>query len=107
MARASVDTEPLDGAELLILESLADGAKHGYLLTTDIAARHGRRLGPGTLYVALARLETRGLIRALDSADRRRPYEMTDEGVRRLTERLHELAGFSAAGLDRLQGRHA
>ena len=46
--------EPLEGAELLILESLADGAKHGYRLTLDIEQRHGRRLGPGTLYAARA-----------------------------------------------------
>jgi Transcriptional regulator PadR-like family len=63
-------TGELEGSELLILESLADGSKHGYLLTTDIATRHGRKLGPGTLYASLARLETRGLIRALDAQDR-------------------------------------
>lgn len=99
------DSELLDGAELLILESLADGAKHGYLLTSDIAARNGRRLGPGTLYTALARLETRGLIRALAADDRRRPYDLTDEGTRVLAERLRELSRFSAAGLDRLEAR--
>jgi len=102
---AKVGTEPLDGAELLILESLADGPKHGYLLTSDIEARNGRRVGPGTLYTALARLETRGLIRALDAEDRRRPYDLTDEGTRQLAERLRELSRFSAAGLDRLEAR--
>ncbi len=102
---AKVDSEPLDGAELLILESLADGPKHGYLLTSDIKARNGRRVGPGTLYTALARLETRGLIRALDADDRRRPYDLTDEGTRRLAERLRELSRFSATGLDRLEAR--
>lgn len=95
--------EPIDGAELLIMESLADGPKHGYLLTTDIASRNGRRLAPGTLYTAIARLETRGLIRALDAEDRRRPYELTDDGTRALEARLRELARFSAAGLDRLE----
>ena len=107
MARATADTEQLDGAELLILESLADGAKHGYLLTTDIEARNGRHLGPGTLYTALARLEARGLVRALEADERRRPYELTDEGAARLAERLRELARFSAAGLERLRGGHA
>ena len=97
--------EPIDGAELLIMESLADGPKHGYLLTTDIAARNGRRLAPGTLYTAIARLETRGLIRALEVDDRRRPYELTDEGTRALVARLRELARFSAEGLDRLEAR--
>jgi DNA-binding PadR family transcriptional regulator len=97
--------EPIDGAELLIMESLAGGPKHGYLLTTDIASRNGRRLAPGTLYTAIARLETRGLIRALDADDRRRPYELTVDGTRALEARLRELARFSAAGLDRLEAR--
>src|ERR1043165_8067396 len=47
---------------LLILVSLADGPKHGYSMTEDIEMVAGVRLGPGTLYGALARLETRGLI---------------------------------------------
>jgi DNA-binding PadR family transcriptional regulator len=97
--------EHIDGSELLIMESLADGPKHGYLLTVDIASRNGRRLAPGTLYTAIARLEARGLIRALDADDRRRPYELTDEGTRALEKRLRELARFSAAGLDRLEAR--
>ena len=99
--------ELVDGAELLIMESLADGPKHGYLLTTDIASRNGRRLAPGTLYTAIARLEARGLIRALDAEDRRRPYELTDDGTRALEARLRELARFSAAGLDRLEARQS
>jgi DNA-binding PadR family transcriptional regulator len=99
--------EQLDGVELLILESLADGAKHGYLLTTDIAARHGRRLGPGTLYTALARLETRGMIEGKATDDRRRPYELTDQGAGALRDRLREMARFSASGLARLDGKQS
>lgn len=98
-------TEPIEGAELLILESLADGAKHGYLLTLDIEGRNGRRLGPGTLYAALGRLEARRLIRSLEAEDRRHPYELTDEGALALGEALREMARFSAAGLGRLETR--
>ena len=98
-------TEPLEGAELLILESLVDGPKHGYLLATDIAARNHRKLGPGTLYAALVRLETRGLIRGLDAEDRRRPYELTNAGASALRTRLLELSRFTASGLDRLEAR--
>jgi len=98
-------TDELERSELLILESLADGPKHGYLLTTDIASRHGRKLGPGTLYASLARLETGGLIRALDAEDRRRPYELTDAGASALATSLAEMARFSAGGLDRLEAR--
>ncbi len=98
-------SEPLEGAELLILESLSDGPKHGYRLTVDIERRHGRRLGPGTLYAALGRLEARGLIRSLEAEDRRHPYEMTDEGAVALAATLRDMASFSAAGLLRLEGR--
>src|SRR5215467_13822519 len=79
---ASMPAEPLTtfgryaGPATLILSSLADGTKHGYALTKDIEEFAGVRLSPGTLYEALARLESQGLIRALESADRRRPYEL-------------------------------
>ena len=44
---------------LLILVSLADGPKHGYAVTDDIADFAGVRFGPGSLYGAIARLESR------------------------------------------------
>ena len=47
-------------ASVLILTSLADGAKHGYALVQDIKGFAGVRLGPGTLYGALDRLEFPG-----------------------------------------------
>jgi DNA-binding PadR family transcriptional regulator len=102
---AAAGTEPIDGAELLILESLVDGPKHGYALASDIASRNGRKLGPGTLYAALVRLEVRGLIRGLEAEDRRRPYELTHQGRLAIEARLRELARFSAAGLDRLAAK--
>ncbi|TMD25273.1 MAG: PadR family transcriptional regulator, partial [Chloroflexi bacterium] len=36
-----------DDARLLILTSLAGGAKHGYAMIEDIASITGVRLGPG------------------------------------------------------------
>ena len=42
---------------LLIMISLADGPKHGYAMTLDIEQVSGQKLGPGTLYGAIARLE--------------------------------------------------
>ena len=56
---------------LLILVSLADGPKHGYAITEDIADFANVRFGPGSLYGAIARLESRGLIEALEAEDRR------------------------------------
>ena len=64
------------GPATLILSSLADGSKHGYALTKDIEAFAGVRLAPGTLYEALSRLEGQGLIEAVESHDRRRPYRL-------------------------------
>ncbi len=62
---------------ILILTSLADGPKHGHALAKDIEAFAGVVLGPGALYGAITRLEERGLIEALESDDRRRPYRIT------------------------------
>ena len=42
---------------ILILTSLADGPKHGYALIKDIDGFAAVKLGPGTLYGALAKLE--------------------------------------------------
>jgi DNA-binding PadR family transcriptional regulator len=91
---------------LLILTSLAGGPKHGYALTKDIAAFAGVRLGPGSLYGALARLEKRGLIEPepLDpEADaRRRPYRLTAEGRAALVAAVREMRLLSDEGAVRL-----
>jgi len=88
---------------LYILASLADGPKHGYAIMTDVEAISGQPLGPGTLYGALARMEKRGLIEALEPVDRRRPYRITGLGATTLRTQLEGLAGFTRLGLDRLR----
>jgi DNA-binding PadR family transcriptional regulator len=45
-------------------------------MTEDIESIADVRLGPGTPYVAIARLESRGLIVPLKSEDRRNPYRL-------------------------------
>jgi DNA-binding PadR family transcriptional regulator len=87
---------------LLILASLAGGPKHGYAMMEDIARMSGVRLGPGTLYGALARLEQRRLIEPLAAEDRRRPYRLTGAGAAALGEQLRGLASFATTGLERL-----
>src|SRR5260221_7695179 len=42
---------------LLILVSLSDRPKHGYAIMEDMEAIGSARIGPGTLYAALARLD--------------------------------------------------
>jgi DNA-binding PadR family transcriptional regulator len=90
------------GPATLILSSLADGAKHGYALTKDIEAFAGIRLAPGTLYEALSRLESQGLIEALASDDRRRPYELTAAGAQALRAHLADQRRVADVGLGRL-----
>jgi DNA-binding PadR family transcriptional regulator len=89
---------------LYILVSLSDGPRHGYAIMTDVETMSGVPLGPGTLYAALARLESRGLIEALPPEDRRRPYRITALGATTLKAQLDGLAGFATTGLERLRG---
>jgi DNA-binding PadR family transcriptional regulator len=90
------------GPATLILSSLADGTKHGYALTKDIEAFAAVRLAPGTLYEALARLERQGLIEAVPSDDRRRPYRLTAAGATTLQAHLASQRRVVEVGLNRL-----
>jgi len=76
---------------LLVLASLADGEKHGYAIMEDIQNFGNVRLGPGTLYGAITRLEERGWIRPVGSRDRRQPYCLTASGQQYLEEQLENL----------------
>jgi DNA-binding PadR family transcriptional regulator len=87
---------------LLILTSLAGGPKHGYAMIEDIDRIARVRLGPGTLYGALARLEARGLIEPLPDEERRRPYRLTALGREVLGEQLASIRQIAEAGLRRL-----
>ena len=88
---------------LLVLASLANGPKHGHAMIDDIASLCGTRLGPGTLYGAIARLEQQGWIEPLPPEERRQPYRITSEGLRVLSARLITLQRFTKAGLKRLE----
>lgn len=88
---------------MLVLASLASGPKHGHAMIEDIVRLCGTRLGPGTLYGAIARLERLGWIEPLPSEDRRQPYRITAEGARVLRARLTTLQQFSNRGLRRLE----
>jgi DNA-binding PadR family transcriptional regulator len=88
---------------MLVLASLANGPKHGHAMIEDIAGMCGTRLGPGTLYGAIARLEQRGWIEPLAPEDRRRPYRITAEGTGVLSARLRTMRRFVEIGLGRLE----
>jgi DNA-binding PadR family transcriptional regulator len=88
---------------MLVLASLAQGPKHGYAITLDVEEIAGLRLGPGTLYGALSRLEANGLIEALSAEGRRRPYRITAAGAEALEEQLRALKRVVDSGLGRLR----
>jgi DNA-binding PadR family transcriptional regulator len=87
---------------VLILTSLLEGPRHGYAIVKDVEAVAGVRLGPGTLYATLARLEARGLIEGLPAEDRRRPYRITGAGQELAGSRLRRMESIARTGLDRL-----
>ena len=78
---------------LLVLISLADGPKHGYAMTEDIEAMTEIRMGPGTLYGAITRLE---------ADDRRNPYRLTALGERALRSRLASIEAVARVARRRL-----
>jgi DNA-binding PadR family transcriptional regulator len=87
---------------LFILISLADSDKHGYAIMEDIEQTYGNKIGPGTLYGAISRLEEQELIEALPSEDRRKPYQITEKGKKYLEEKLKEIETVTKIGFQRL-----
>jgi DNA-binding PadR family transcriptional regulator len=102
-----VVTQPtkLSTEALLILVSLAEAPKHGYAIQQDIEQLSGRRLGPGTLYGAIARLESGGLIEALSDSGARRPYRLTPPGAKQVRAELESLKNLTRTGMRRLASR--
>lgn len=85
------DELPLTPAVFTILLALADGEKHGYAIMQEVREDTGGaiRLGPGTLYGSLDRLQQAGMVMesderpaAKDDDERRRYYRLTDFGRR-------------------------
>jgi DNA-binding PadR family transcriptional regulator len=69
--------------EFHVLLALLDGPRHGYGIMRDVEELTSGdfKLGPGTLYTAIARLERAGLIEECEAdADRRRCYRVTRKG---------------------------
>jgi DNA-binding PadR family transcriptional regulator len=90
-------------AQMLVLTALADGPQHGYAINGAIEALTGTRLGPGSLYGALARLETRKLIEPAaehhNARDRHRTVRITAAGREALRSELEQMARVARAGL--------
>ena len=82
-------------ATLHILLAVSSEALHGYGIKRDVESRtDGRlRLGPGTLYEAIHRMEADGWIAEVDGdgGGRKRTYRITDAGRTVLREELKRL----------------
>ena len=94
---------PTNDPNLLVLVSLAAGPRHGHGILLDVREFAGIRLGPGTLYGAINRLESDGLIEALPADGRRRPYRLTSAGRDALADRLAPLEGAVRTGRRRME----
>ena len=96
-------------ATFLILTALANESQHGYRIITEVEdISNGRvRLRAGTLYSALDRLCTDGLIEAereeIVDNRLRRYYRLTAAGKERLAVEAHRLHANATAALARLR----
>jgi DNA-binding PadR family transcriptional regulator len=84
-----------------ILLALGEGERHGYAIMRGVeeATAGAVRLGPGTLYTTLARLEAEGLIEESDARpdpalddQRRRYWRLTASGRAAAVDEVRRLA---------------
>ena len=92
---------------LLVLVSLLEGPKHGYAIAQDIEGMTGRRLGPGTLYGAISRLEDAGLIEAEAAEARRKPYALTATGRAEARDEIQGMTALAGEARRRLKAAPA
>jgi DNA-binding PadR family transcriptional regulator len=96
-------------ATFLILTALADGSQHGYGIIAEVQEISGGRvrLRAGTLYTALDRLRTDGLIEVdreeIVEGRLRRYYRLTPGGAGRLAAEAARLQANARAALARLK----
>ena len=88
--------------DLLLLAILAKGPSHGYAVIESLRDQSDGTfdLPEGTIYPALHRLESQGLLRSSwseDSARRKRIYQLTPKGQQIFAKRQEEWKKFSKA----------
>jgi PadR family transcriptional regulator, regulatory protein PadR len=89
--------------DLLVLQTLARGTQHGYGITCHILAASGDqlRVEEGSLYPALRRLESAGLIKAQwkrsENNRRARYYQLTRKGTKWLAQEMQTWEEHTAA----------
>ncbi len=87
---------------MLLLAILADGPAHGYAVIETLRGRSQGLfdLPEGTVYPALHRLESQGLLQSTwseESSRRKRIYQITPKGRQALAARQNEWKQFSGA----------
>ena len=102
---ANRPAKPLSAPVFHILLVLADGPKHGYAIKQEVESRSegAIRLGPGTLYEAIQRLQDDGAIEEAPAANpengqeaQRRYYRLTERGWRVLRAEVRRLGSLVA-----------
>ena len=88
--------------DMLLLAAVEPAPAHGYAIAERLRVKSGRAfdLPEGTLYPALHRLETAGLLSsrwAEQNGRRRRIYQLTSKGRRALTNRQADWRAFARA----------
>jgi PadR family transcriptional regulator, regulatory protein PadR len=105
-----MSNEEMREPTFLLLSALADGRQHGYSLLQAVATlSRGRvQLRPGSLYGALDRLVSEGLVEEAGTevveGRHRRYYDLTEAGVQALklqAQRLQDNAAVATAALRR------
>jgi DNA-binding PadR family transcriptional regulator len=83
------------GVRYLVLDAIAERARHGYEVIQSIEERSGGayRPSPGVVYPTLQLLEELGHARISDQ-DARKVYAITEEGQRDLTAHSDEVSDF-------------
>jgi PadR family transcriptional regulator PadR len=92
--------------DTMVLAALRNGPAHGYALVRELATQSDGvfELGEGTVYPALHRLESDGLVASTwtkHEGRRRRVYEITSSGEAALSDRHRDWRAF-ARGMNAL-----
>src|SRR5215468_10520095 len=95
--------------DALLLATLEDGPRHGYAVMETLRESTGGRLDlpTGTIYPALHRLETAGLIKgswSVVAGRRRRLYQLTAAGAGALSRKRADWRDFAAMMSAALEG---
>lgn len=92
----AINPELLRGSlELMVLSTLSDGKKYGYLIQSTLwnSSRETVEMKAGTLYPILHKLEKEGWVRChweSDTGRKRKWYELTAAGRKQLKSRADE-----------------